>query len=189
MICETKTQSLTNTLCHNRIMKEKKVRIDWTSGWAPNYRHDDISQSSFICDFCIEPTDVKDIFKIRGCNHFYCRECVVKFIVSKLQDKVTNIKCPVPGCMGMLDLEYCRKILPNSVFDRWRNAVYRKMIMESKTHKYFYCPFKDCSAMLIYKNDMKPSWWLCSRCKGEICASCKVPLLEYEYEFDILNRL
>ncbi|TQD77092.1 hypothetical protein C1H46_037368 [Malus baccata] len=131
------------------------------------------SQSSFICDFCVEPTDVKDLFKIKGCNHFYCRECVVKFIVSKLQDNATNIKCTVPGCMGMLDLEYCRKILPNNVFDRWRNAVYRKRIMESKTHKYFYCPFKDCSAMLIYKNDMKPSWWLCSRCKGEICASFK----------------
>ncbi|CAN6699051.1 unnamed protein product [Malus baccata var. baccata] len=166
----------------------KKIRIDWTSGWAPNYRHEHISQSSFICDFCVEPTDVKDLFKIKGCNHFYCRECVVKFIVSKLQDNATNIKCTVPGCMGMLDLEYCRKILPNNVFDRWRNAVYRKRIMESKTHKYFYCPFKDCSAMLIYKNDMKPSWWLCSRCKGEICASFKVLLLEYEYEFDILNR-
>ncbi|XP_016651567.1 PREDICTED: probable E3 ubiquitin-protein ligase ARI9 [Prunus mume] len=58
-----------------------------------------------------------------GCAHFYCQECIVRFIVSKLQDNVTSVTCPDQGCPGVLDLEYCRPILPYDVFHRWGKAL------------------------------------------------------------------
>ncbi|PQP97798.1 ATP-dependent RNA helicase DEAH12 chloroplastic [Prunus yedoensis var. nudiflora] len=148
-----------------------------------NDQHDDINPSTFTCDFCVESKHLQDSFKVKGCSHFFCDQCIVKFVVSKLQDNVTSIMCPVPGCKGMLDPEHCRPILPNQVFDRWGSALCEAVVMGSKTDKYLYCPFKDCSALLVYENDTKRALCaaVCPHCKRELCPSCKVP---WHTEFD-----
>ncbi|TQD77090.1 hypothetical protein C1H46_037366, partial [Malus baccata] len=80
--------------------------------------------STFICKFFVEAVNLKDSFNISGYTDFYCQDCIVKFVVSKLQDNVTRITCPVPECTGTLDPEYCREILSKDIFDRnWERRV------------------------------------------------------------------
>lgn len=75
--------------------------------------------STFICEFCVVPVGLEDSFNVKGCSHFYCQQCIVNFVVSKLQENVTSIECPEPGCQEVLDPECHRPILPNDAFDRW----------------------------------------------------------------------
>ncbi|CAN6563595.1 unnamed protein product [Malus baccata var. baccata] len=135
---------------------------------------DDIG-STFVCDFCVERVDLKDSFNIKGCSHFYCQYCIVKFVASKLDDNVSSIICPAQGCTGSLDLDYCRPILPTDVFDRWGKAICESVVIGPQKKNHLYCPFATCSALLIHEGpeDTNQAW--CPHCKREFCAKCKVP--------------
>lgn len=127
---------------------------------------------TFLCEICIEPKNQNKGFSIKGCSHSYCTDCMAKYVASKLQENVTNIKCPVFDCVGLLEPEYCRSILPKEVFDRWGNALCEAVILGSEK---FYCPYKDCSAMLVDdgKEVIKESE--CPNCWRLFCVQCKVP--------------
>ncbi|XP_039165776.1 E3 ubiquitin-protein ligase RNF144B-like [Eucalyptus grandis] len=83
-----------------------------------------------------------------------------------------HIDCPVLGCGGVLEPEYCRSILPPEVFDRWGNALCEALILEAER---FYCPFKDCSALLINDGGAVVRESECPNCRRLFCAQCKVP--------------
>ncbi|KAB2618281.1 E3 ubiquitin-protein ligase RNF217 [Pyrus ussuriensis x Pyrus communis] len=80
---------------------------------------------SFVCDLC----EAK--IHLGYCAHFYCQECAVQYVVSNLQNNVTStIMCPVQGCAGVLDPNYCRPILPDDVFDGWGNALCESALVD-----------------------------------------------------------
>ncbi|KAM1047387.1 hypothetical protein ACFX13_027339 [Malus domestica] len=97
---------------------------------------------------------------------------MVKYVVSKLQDNITSIRCPVPNCIGLLEPEYCRPILPPEVFYRRGSALCEAVILGSEK---FYCPYKDCSAMLIDDGTEVVRQSVCPNCWRMFCAQCKVP--------------
>ncbi|KAK2396013.1 E3 ubiquitin-protein ligase RNF144A [Trifolium repens] len=100
----------------------------------------------FVCEICTDTKTISDAFYISGCSHAYCSDCVAMYIGSKLDDNIANIGCPVPGCSGLLEAEFCRSILTPEVFERWSKALCEALF--NVTEK-FYCPFADCSALLI----------------------------------------
>ncbi|KAL3622788.1 hypothetical protein CASFOL_033396 [Castilleja foliolosa] len=61
-------------------------------------------------------------------------------------DNVIAINCPVSDCKGSLEPQHCSSILPKQVFDRWSDALCEAVILATEK---FYCPFKDCSALLV----------------------------------------
>lgn len=82
-----------------------------------------------------------------------------------LEDNVTSIACPKPGCTGGLNPEYCRPILLNDIYDRWGKAL-------CETMNYFYCPFADCSALLIREEQDENDESQCPHCERVVCAKC-----------------
>ncbi|XP_059633279.1 E3 ubiquitin-protein ligase RSL1-like [Cornus florida] len=135
---------------------------------------DDLHAPTFICEICVEPKSYKESFSIMGCTHSYCSDCMIKYVASKLQDNITQIRCPVSDCKGLLEPEHCRSILPPEVFDRWGSALCEAVILGSEK---FYCPYKDCSALLI--NDPVNGEVIrqseCPNCYRLFCAQCNVP--------------
>ncbi|KAK9948170.1 hypothetical protein M0R45_003757 [Rubus argutus] len=127
---------------------------------------------SFFCEICAEPKSRDESFGIKDCSHSYCTECMIKYVASKLQENITSIKCPVPDCKGLLEPEYCRPILPPEVFERWGNALCEAVILGSEK---FYCPYKDCSGMLIDDGKEVIRQSECPNCRRMFCAQCKVP--------------
>lgn len=116
----------------NPLPRRKRLRTGEPSG----------ARQEFTCEICVETKPLSESFNVKGCTHFYCADCVSKYVSSKFQDGIIRIGCPVPGCSGLLDPEYCRPILPPEVFGRWIES----LIPDSQK---FYCPYKDCSALLI----------------------------------------
>ncbi|KAF9624153.1 hypothetical protein IFM89_008091 [Coptis chinensis] len=82
-------------------------------------------------------------------------------------DQVPSIKL-----LSELEFELCRSILPKEVYDRWGNALCESLILGA--HK-FYCPFEDCSALLIKDGGMDVKESECPHCRRMFCAQCKVP--------------
>ncbi|KAM3239359.1 hypothetical protein P3L10_014393 [Capsicum annuum] len=137
--------------------------------------HIDVQCNIFTCDICVDEKSIVEIFKIMGCNHSYCKNCIVKYISSKLQENISRISCPVTGCNGELEPQNCGSILPNDVFVRWGDALCESMILVSER---FYCPFKDCSALLIDEcagENKVIDQSECPECRRLFCAKCKVP--------------
>ncbi|KAK7328675.1 hypothetical protein VNO77_22792 [Canavalia gladiata] len=126
----------------------------------------------FVCEICTDTKTASDSFSINGCCHVYCKECVVTYVETKLQENVINIGCPVPRCRGLLEAEDCRTILPARVLERWGKAQCEAVIAAEEK---FYCPFGDCSVLLIRdgKEDIRECE--CPNCRRLFCALCRVP--------------
>ncbi|KAK2447157.1 E3 ubiquitin-protein ligase RNF144A [Trifolium repens] len=126
----------------------------------------------FVCEICMNTKTMSDAFHINGCHHAYCSDCVAMYISSKIEENITNIVCPVPGCSGSLEVDFCRSILPAEVFERWGNALCEISIDVSQK---FFCPFADCSALLINDGTETVKNSECPNCKRMFCVQCKVP--------------
>ncbi|QHN94787.1 uncharacterized protein [Arachis hypogaea] len=133
-------------------------------------RGESSSISSFICEICIDTKIETENFSMTGCSHSYCTDCVVKYVGSKLDDNVTNIRCPVPRCGGFLELDGCHEVLPKMVFDRWDKLLCEAAVVENESERFMYCPFKDCSALMIVDDD-SPTESECPSCYRQICVT------------------
>jgi E3 ubiquitin-protein ligase RNF144 len=127
--------------------------------------------TEFDCKICRETKTMDDAFYLSGCSHSYCSDCVVSYIRYKLEHKIINIMCPVPGCRGWFEPEFCRSILPTEVFERWDKALCEDLF---NVREKFYCPFADCSALLINDGKEAVGKLECPNCNRMICAQCKV---------------
>ncbi|XP_028786932.1 E3 ubiquitin-protein ligase RNF144A-like [Neltuma alba] len=131
------------------------------------------SSQPFVCEICADAKTANESFSISGCSHAYCIGCVIMYVATKLQENVVNIRCPVPACGGLLEPEDCRGILPPEVFNRWGDALCEAVIPAEEK---FYCPYKDCSALLIDDGGERTiTESECPNCGRLFCAKCMVP--------------
>ncbi|KAL4336783.1 hypothetical protein AHAS_Ahas12G0044700 [Arachis hypogaea] len=115
----------------------------------------------------------QEIFINQNCNHSFYDECIAKYVAAKIQENISNVKCPEPKCREILEPQNCMSIIPKEVFERWENALCENLVLA--TSKKFYCSFKDCSTMLV--NDDGNEVVTCSECPNchrLFCAQCKV---------------
>ncbi|RHN82083.1 putative transcription factor C2H2 family [Medicago truncatula] len=110
----------------------------------------DEPSSITVCEICAETKTTDEMFRNLRCYHSFCSECVVKQVATKIQDNITNVSCPGLNCKGVLELESCRSLLPKELIDRWNDALCEAFFLAVPK---FYCPFKDCSAMMLDENE------------------------------------
>jgi len=123
------------------------------------------------CGICMEYKPIEKMFKSRNCSHSFCEDCVARFLAVKIQDKKGTIKCPDPNCNSNLDPQQCISILPKDVFERWGDALVDSVFGTKK----IYCPFKDCSTMLVNDGNEVVRITECPHCHRLFCAQCQVP--------------
>ncbi|XP_061376510.1 E3 ubiquitin-protein ligase RSL1-like [Gastrolobium bilobum] len=152
-------------------------------------QEDSLGESSLIiCEICVEAKETDEMFMNQTCDHSFCSDCVTKHVATKIQESITVVSCPGLNCKGVLEIDACRSMLPKNVLDKWNDALCEAFLL---TVPKFYCPFKDCSAMLL---DDKEEGCIreseCPFCHRLFCARCHVPWhpgFECE-EFQTLNE-
>ncbi|MBA0727155.1 hypothetical protein Golax_000171 [Gossypium laxum] len=90
---------------------------------------------TYVCEIYVEAKPLDISFNIKGCSHFYCIECAVKYIQSNLDDNVGEALC------------------------------------ESAL---LYCPYQDCSALLVNDGEKSIQRSRCPLCKRVFCVQCNV---------------
>ncbi|KAJ9178878.1 hypothetical protein P3X46_010725 [Hevea brasiliensis] len=155
-------------------MKKNNPTSDLMIEAPPEPNHQEVGQSSHsFCDICVESKESNHMFTTDRCLHSYCSDCISKYVATKIQESITVITCPGLNCKAVLELETCRDKLNKGVIDLWEEALCEKLISCSQR---FYCPFKDCSAMLVNDNegeDIREAE--CPFCNRLFCARCYVP--------------
>ncbi|GJU11204.1 zinc finger, C6HC-type containing protein, partial [Tanacetum coccineum] len=125
-----------------------------------------------FCDICMDTKPDSEMFRNTNvCGHMYCFDCIRGHVAAKIQENITKVRCPDPNCKGVIGPEACRLIAPREVLDRWENALCESLILGSEK---FYCPFKDCSALLVDDGGQTVTSSECPNCNRLFCAQCKV---------------
>lgn len=130
---------------------------------------------TIFCKICMEAKEPTEVFEINGCLHVFCSDCICGHITARVEENSTTVRCPESHCKGVLEFEFCCPILPPEVLDRWGSILCESLILEPMK---FYCPFKDCSGLLVDERgedayDILESE--CPHCRRLFCARCKVP--------------
>ncbi|KAI3985261.1 hypothetical protein MKX01_039506 [Papaver californicum] len=127
-----------------------------------------------FCEICMEAKPKSETRNSTNkCSHIYCSECITKHIAAKIHVNIIQITCPEFNCKKTLELHLCKDIVPEQVFDRWDKALCESLILPSQK---IYCPFKDCSVMLVNDDDgVIIRGTECPYCRRLFCAQCKVP--------------
>jgi E3 ubiquitin-protein ligase RNF144 len=134
------------------------------------------SPKDFDCAICMETVPGVERFAIPGCGHAFCAGCVRQYIAARVEENLLAVGCPDPGCRdGVLHPEECRHVLPSPLFHRWGAALCDMALEEIK----LYCPFRDCSALLVDDDPAGPgpggqAKAECPHCKRAFCTKCKV---------------
>ncbi|RDX58036.1 E3 ubiquitin-protein ligase RNF14, partial [Mucuna pruriens] len=126
-----------------------------------------------LCHICFDYKPVSDMFKHGKCNHQFCTLCITKHVATKIHQNILKVICPSPNCSVELEPEhFLHTILPSEVIGRWECARCESLIVASEKS---YCPFKDCSVLLVNDGGEVVTSAECPSCHRLFCAQCKVP--------------
>nr|XP_009391210.2 PREDICTED: E3 ubiquitin-protein ligase RNF144B-like [Musa acuminata subsp. malaccensis] len=137
------------------------------------------SELMAYCNICMESKPLHQFVDINFCSHKFCLGCMSMYISAKLDEDAANIRCPEPGCrVGVLEPLSFQYLLPSDTFERWCDS-----LCQSTIRAKFYCPFKDCSALLEAggggdeeeEEEEVISASECPHCNRLFCAQCKEP--------------
>ncbi|KAI3745668.1 hypothetical protein L6452_08072 [Arctium lappa] len=107
------------------------------------------------------------------CIHPFCTDCMIRYIQVKLDDNVSDIKCPDPACNHSLEPLSCRPKIAHQLFDKWCDKLCESAVLNLDG---VYCPNKYCSELIVNEcgdGDLKRC--LCPSCRKPFCFRCKVP--------------
>ncbi|XP_050235260.1 E3 ubiquitin-protein ligase RSL1-like [Mercurialis annua] len=131
--------------------------------------------SQSFCEICAERKENNEMFATGSCVHSFCSDCISRHVSTKIRESITVVTCPGINCRSVLELDVCRTKLSKRVIDLWEEALCLEMISQWQK---VYCPFKDCSALLVNDNEEKGTVMReceCPYCHRMFCAECNVP--------------
>ncbi|KAL3686091.1 hypothetical protein R1sor_004113 [Riccia sorocarpa] len=132
------------------------------------------------CPICLETTLQKDTFRVNGCSHKFCRNCLNRHVETRLKSNQVPVRCP-QDCSNLLDIDECRNILSPELLEAYATSLTEASIPESER---VYCPYPNCSSFMSRVSPSAgPSSSMagaigsteCLECHRLFCAECLVP--------------
>ncbi|KAH7547023.1 hypothetical protein FEM48_Zijuj01G0262900 [Ziziphus jujuba var. spinosa] len=151
--------------------RSKNAKCMETGQSSSSSSHGQDSSPPELCLICMDAKPGGEMLRITSCSHSFCNDCVAKYVATKIQDNILKVECPDLKCNGVLEPESCSSIVPKEVFERWENLLSESLILGAEK---FYCPFKDCSAVLLDDGKEAVTMSECPNCHRLFCAQCKV---------------
>ncbi|PIA50521.1 hypothetical protein AQUCO_01300929v1 [Aquilegia coerulea] len=133
-----------------------------------------IEVSSFTCEICLNLVSFKKKFKneIKCPTHSYCIE---KHVQAKLEEhNLAEIKCPALDCNELLDIFVCREMLSPQMIVRWCDVLCGSTVSR---YPHVYCPFENCSALILNECEDNLTKSACPMCKILICFAYRNDIL------------
>ncbi|KAF9661722.1 hypothetical protein SADUNF_Sadunf19G0098200 [Salix dunnii] len=129
--------------------------------------------SNFTCEICTEPMlSIRNFKNGIVCKHLICLDCITRYIEVTVEETTGCIECPGLNCKQLLDPLSCRPIISKPVFEKWCDRLCDLMVFGSKS---CYCPYRDCSVLVLNECKDKLRKTKCPNCKKNFCFQCKIP--------------
>jgi E3 ubiquitin-protein ligase RNF144 len=125
-----------------------------------------------LCGICLDSVIDSKIFKNGSCNHPFCTTCISKYVKVQRQENKVKVNCPDPKCSVEFKPQHLQSILPTKIIVDWESAIYESSI---PLNKKIYCPYKNCSLLLVNNEAENVTCCQCPSCHRLFCAQCKVP--------------
>jgi E3 ubiquitin-protein ligase RNF144 len=129
------------------------------------------------CKICLDHVPPSHLHHAsRGCAHAFCTVCLSDYISAKTQGgRISDIKCPGDGedCCNVLDPELSQGVISGEAFEALCAALCRSMV--EGAGNFCYCPFNDCSEILVDDRGGDVPESECPACRRLFCARCRVP--------------
>ncbi|KAL8122783.1 hypothetical protein AgCh_010963 [Apium graveolens] len=133
-----------------------------------NSKHTFGEASSGSCDVCMAVFSISDFIRGPSCNHKFCKDCIETYVLKQIQEDAMNVACPGSKCKEVLKPNFCRKVIPEQVFDRWKSEI---NLATSFLRRKIQCPNIDCEEEFM--DDGKGyNIRACPHCWNLICMPC-----------------
>ncbi|PKI67020.1 hypothetical protein CRG98_012558 [Punica granatum] len=129
--------------------------------------------SDSFCRICMEEKEADEMFIVStACSHSFCSICIIKHVSNKIKENLETVCCPGNGCKNVVEIDSCGRILPSEVLSHWEKLLCEATIPE---HQKYYCPFRDCSVMLVNDTEELIRRSECPYCHRMFCTQCRMP--------------
>jgi hypothetical protein len=106
------------------------------------------------------------------CKHLFCKDCVKKYLESKINDaNINNLKCLHPGCKLLYSEMIIQKTIDQNIFHRYLVNKNRDETKHRLQNGFIPCTYPDCQELVFYKDGNNPLVF-CAK-KHKFCAKCK----------------
>lgn len=150
-------------------------------------RHEWRDSSGFECSVCLDTLPLKYGLRLERCQHWYCKECLQRYVASKLSDKTTELKCPDTGCrtpLQTIDIQSCTlhigaARLWNEYEELATQMYLDRAAAENKSTRR--CPAERCNYVFEFEPDLvhgNGKLFICPECNSTFCLNC--PVVEHK---------
>ena len=113
------------------------------------------------------------------CSGIICLPCLEAHVVSKIEEAIVKIVCPLGNCDSLISQDEIKELVPDEIFEKYQRF---KVEIEQNPHIKT-CP--GCSRIYHFpdvtkteqEKDWSPEVWkvTCSKCRLVWCFSCQAP--------------
>lgn len=121
------------------------------------------------CQICMQDLRTSNLGFITNCNHYYCKLCIKQYIITSINDKLMEIKCPHPKCDILLSQITIATFIDETTLMKYYEYLLDLCVLQSKDM--LYCTKKDCSKICV-KNDCSNKV-NCLYCFNQFCFVCR----------------
>jgi len=123
----------------------------------------------YTCPLCFEEfLERKHLYRVVGCRHLYCRQCVTQYYALNVKDGKCVVKCPQPTCPQEILFRNVKELVPDDVFLLHQRLTLR---VNANTNNFIWCPGDNCKSKLS-KSQAKAGVVICYKCKLRVCFKC-----------------
>ena len=139
------------------------------------------TNNQLICTICCDNFKEKYILQ---CGHYYCKECLTKFILSCLENisKFKEIKCLNEFCQQPINENIIEELLDYNNYEKYKK--FKKRIYSLSNNNLIPCPYPDCDGF-GEKINIKQNKLKCNDCNNIFCILClKILYYSIKDEYD-----
>jgi hypothetical protein len=127
----------------------------------------------YTCPLCLDEFQTRrELYRIVGCRHLYCQQCVVAYYTQSIKDRKPNVMCPTPTCETQILFCNVKNLLPHDVLLTYQRIALKAPQNQNKGS--IWCPGKDCANKIMKHSQKKKEEdvVLCTKCKLRVCFKC-----------------
>ncbi|OXU19916.1 hypothetical protein TSAR_003713 [Trichomalopsis sarcophagae] len=123
-----------------------------------------------LCDICFCTSAGQMCIRVDGCNHAFCKACILQYLTMKINERYVLIQCPAADCKVKMKCSQIRGICSTELFQKYEEYLFEKQILNMKKLNLVYCPRRFCQKAVYVK--IGESLASCPACEYNFCAFC-----------------